>query len=358
MAELLKNMYNQTFIDRLSKKMQAADSNFNSDQFKKDVRAKDWDDLELKARTERIAASLVSNLPYSYKKQIIILKKVAPDFTGFTGTIFPTIVELYGIEEFEISIEALKYFTAFSTSEFAIRPFIIKYPETLNHLYAWSKDENHHVRRLASEGCRPLLPWAMKLHQFVADPAPILPILETLRNDSEDYVYRSVANNLNDISKNHPELVLNLCENWVKESKTTYWVAKHALRTLLKKGNQRAMQFFGFGAIDGIEIVNFKVEDDHVSLGGSTNLQLTLNHIGELAKYRIEYAIGFLKKQGHHNEKVFQIKEAEFKKGEKVTIFKKLDFKELSTRKHYRGEHYIVLKVNGIDVQKINFLLF
>lgn len=357
MAEPLKNMYTTGFIKKLADTLKTHAPSFDKEGFQKAVLNADWKEKELKARTNHIAEQMVAFLPYSYPAQIAILKQVAPHFNGFAGTIFPTVVELFGQHDFETSLDALESFTTHSTSEFAIRPFLASDPRVIERLYAWSKSENHHVRRLASEGCRPLLPWAMKLHQYVADPSPILPILTTLRNDPEDYVYRSVANNLNDISKNHPDLVLDLCQKWVNESKTTRWVAKHALRTLLKKGNQTAMQLFGFGPIKAMKITQFELAHDTVEIGEATEFLLDTTNTGPKAKFRLEYAVSYLKQNGTYTEKVFQIRENELKKNESIVIIKKVDFKNLTTRNHYPGLHFITLKINGINLQRLEITL-
>jgi 3-methyladenine DNA glycosylase AlkC len=357
MADLLKNLYSTSLIDNLAKAVFDADPSFKKDAFIKAILDHDWVNKELKARTQHVSEQLCAFLPYSYLQQLEILQKVAPKFTGFTGTIFPTFVELFGQDDAENSLKALKFFTTYSTSEFAIRPFLKTNPSTIHVFYQWADHPNHHVRRLASEGCRPLLPWAMKLHQYVNDPSPIIPILEKLKNDPEDYVYRSVANNLNDISKHHPKLVLDLCEKWAHESKTTHWVAKHALRTLLKKGNQQAMAIFGYGKTDNLKIHQVNLGAVKIPFGGQSMLDIEVKNQGEAAKFRLEYTIGYYKKNGSHNEKVFQIKESELKKDEAIQFEKKLDFKDLSTRKHYRGPHYILFKVNGNSVKRIDFEL-
>jgi len=357
MAEQLKNFFDPAFVNRLAIEMKKRDANFDERGFVSSVLSAEWESLELKARANKIAVKLVDYLPYSFPEQMKIVLAVAPKFTGYPGTVFPTIIELFGIEYPSESINALKELTTYSTSEFAIRPFLKKYPETIQTMLAWSSDENYHVRRLASEGCRPLLPWAMKLEQYVQDPQPLIPILENLKNDQEDYVYRSVANNLNDISKHHPALVLKLCTQWISESKTTRWVAKHALRTLLKSGNQEAMRLFGFGSIQELEVLHFNVMKRELRIGESTHFSFKTIHHGIPSKFRFEYSIGYLKKNGQHKEKVFQIKETELTNEEELQVEKKIDFKNLSTRKHYPGKHYITLKVNGIAHKKIEFTL-
>jgi 3-methyladenine DNA glycosylase AlkC len=308
----------------------------------------------------RVTEQIHAHLPVTYRQQIKILNKVAPNHSGLAGMLFPNFVEKYGMDDYDTSIEAIELYTQFSTSEFAIRPFITKAPErTMAKMLEWSLHENHHVRRLASEGCRPLLPWAMKLIDLNNDPSPIIPILENLNNDEEDYVYRSVANNLNDISKNHPDLVLNLCKKWlVNASKNTKWLVKHALRTLLKQGNQRAMQMFGFGDISKIKVNRFSIKQSKINIGEASQFNLNLINQGKTANFRMEYVIYYLKNNGKHNSKVFQIKETELKNEESVDICKKINFQNLSTRKHYAGQHFIALKINGKELNRVDFELF
>lgn len=357
MAELLKNYYNREFVTELADTLNGVDQNFESKKFINAILDKDWENRELKERAAYITAQMHAFLPYSYQKQIEILGQAAPNFTGFTGIIFPNFIESYGLEDYDTSIKALAEFTPYSTSEFAVRPFLKDRPDTIKFLYKWAEDENYHVRRLASEGCRPLLPWAMKLHQYVDDPAPIIPILEKLKNDPEDYVYRSVANNLNDISKHHPELVLDLAEKWINESDTTRWVCKHALRTLLKKGNQRAMKLFGFGSIKSIKTQKFEIQNTEIKIGDLTHLDIAVKNTGKKAKFRFEYVIGYLKKNGKHSEKVFQLRESTVNENQLLEFTKKAEFKDLSTRKHYPGQHYAQLKINGNVVEERSFVL-
>lgn len=357
MAEQLKLMYSKQLVADIAELLQKHSHGFKSDDFKNAVLDENWGNRELKDRSQFLATQMNLFLPVDYEQQLTILSHVAPHFSGYVGTVFPNFIELFGLENEKASLDAIKKFTSYSTSEFAIRPFLKQNPKIIEDLYDWSKDPNFHVRRLASEGCRPLLPWGMKLQQFIDDPTPVLPILKHLRNDSEDYVYRSVANNLNDISKNQPELVLELTKNWVSENKTTHWVSKHALRTLLKKGNQSAMSYFGFGSVASFEITHFELIDQSIPIGKSTLFELSAINRGNPAKFRIEYAVGYIRKNGRHNEKVFHIKEVYLKAVETIQLKKEIAFKELSTRKHYPGEHYIKLIINGNVLKTITFEL-
>ncbi len=153
-------------------------------------------------------------------------------------------VEKYGLDHFSESIATIEEITKRHTGEYCIRPFLEQYPEkTLTVVKKWSQDPNFHVRRLSSEGVRPRLPWAKKLDQFVADPKPILPILENLKDDPSRFVQKSVANNLNDILKDNYTIGMGTLRRWAKDpTKNRRWIIKHALRNERKKKNPEAFE--------------------------------------------------------------------------------------------------------------------
>lgn len=208
--------------------------------------------LELKDRVELIADELRRALGKSYPENLALLSQIlGPENKEETGMfnnfywVMPIakFVEKYGLNEFDLSMEAIKEITKRNTSEYAIRPFIEKYPEkTITQMVEWSKDESFHIRRLASEGGRPRLPWASKLDVFIEDPLPLLPILENLKDDSSKYVQKSVANCINDILKDNLEIGKGLVESWKPNpTKERKWIIKHALRNLLKKEDEWAV---------------------------------------------------------------------------------------------------------------------
>ena len=357
MAELLKErFFTEQFIDELAAVIQTNSAGFDRRKFKSLVYGDSWEAKELKERMRHISLSLGQTLPEDYDEAISILRKTAPHFTGFDGMVFPDFVEVFGLAHWETSLAALEFFTQFSSSEFAIRPFLKENSaDIFPRMEKWAAHKNHHVRRLASEGCRPRLPWAMAIPELKKTPAPILPILEMLKADESDYVRRSVANNLNDISKDHPGLVLEICERWHGSHKHTNWIVKHACRGLLKNGNSRAMIIFGFGNPKNVEIKNFTLDKPTVAIGGEFTFEFDVQLKSKpAAKLRIEYAIYFRKAKGNLSKKVFQISENTFR--EAVTHFsKKHSFKDLTTRKHHPGEHQISVIVNGIEKAKTMF---
>lgn len=361
MAEFqLKNMYNISFFEKFTNHFQSVYADFPKEKFLILIFDDKWEARELKQRVRHITLCLGEVLPNGYRAALDIMKRVGDGLDEkFEYMFFPDFIEVYGLDDFEVSAEALPLFTLLCSSEFAVRPFIVKYPKRMmNLMNEWSKHQNHHVRRLASEGCRPRLPWGMALRDFKKNPAEVLPILETLKDDESEYVRRSVANNLNDISKDHPKLVLEIGERWFGANTNRDKLVKHALRTLLKKGNTRAMQLFGFANPKKVTVTQLKISPQKIVIGDNGFFSFNLEH-SELQpmKLRIEYAVYYLKSNGSHSRKIFQLTEKEFDNNKMYSFERKQHFRNLTTRKHYKGLHRLVLVVNGVDKTEVEFEL-
>ena len=297
MAESLKNVFfTEKTINKFADEIAKTYSKFDKKVFISKVYVKEWEEKELKARMHHVTTCLHETLPKEYNKALSILLKIADKITGIEGMCLPDFAEKYGMEEWDKSSAALKEFTKFSSSEFAIRPFIIKDKnKAMKYMLGLSTNKNEHVRRFSSEGCRPRLPWAMALPDLKKDAGLILPILENLKNDSSEYVRKSVANNLNDISKDHPELVLDICEKWTGHSKHTDWIIKRACRTLLKAGNTRAMLLFGYGSPQKLGIKSLEFKYSTIRIGEDLEFSFILNSdYKKETKVRVEYTIDYL----------------------------------------------------------------
>jgi len=357
MAEPLKNIYTRELISELASEIEKAYSKFDSKAFQEAVFSESWEGKDLKERMRSIALSLAEFLPGDYEKAIAVLIPVSEAFEGFEYMFFPDFVELYGLHDFELSMEALARFTEFSSSEFAIRPFIIKYPrKTMEQMESWADSENKHLRRLASEGSRPRLPWAMALPEFKKDPTPVLRIIKKLLRDESEYVRRSAANNLNDISKDHPQLVLKFAKKRIGKNKSTDRLLKHACRTLLKNGNHEALKLFGFPRVTHVEIEGLEVAES-VTMGQSLRLSFNIKtRQKKLGRLRLEYAIDFRKKNDTLARKIFKISEGDFSVKEK-TVRQTHSFKFISTRKYYVGIHGLAIIVNGTERARRTFRL-
>jgi 3-methyladenine DNA glycosylase AlkC len=359
MAERLKDQFfTSSSIDRLADTIKKFYPGFDKKRFTNLVFDENWESKELKEKMRHTTECLYVTLPSSFEEALDILLKAAPVVKGFEALSLPDYVALYGMENWDLSLQALVHFTKYSTSEMAVRPFLAKDPErVMVSMSEWAEDKNHNVRRFASEGCRPRLPWAMALPEFKKDPAPILPVLEKLKNDESEFVRRSVANNLNDISKDHPELVLDICERWYGHSENTDWIVKHACRGMLKAKNKRALMLFGFADPLHISVENLKLDKNKLLIGQSLNFsfELIIKEKKNI-KVRLEYVIDFVKAKGKLFKKVFKIKECDYAPG-KHLISRKHHFIDMSTRKHYPGEHQISIIVNGAEMARALFML-
>ena len=354
--EPLKNCYNDTFFEKLTQLIKQQDSPFNADEFKHDIYHGDWDDYELKQRMRHITQCLNTHLSGGYEQKLNTLKPVSVHFNSYDAMFFSDFVEQFGLDHFDLSIQAMHHFTQYCTAEFAVRPFIEHYPEKMmNQMMQWTQSDNHHVRRLASEGCRPRLPWASALVKFKRDPSPILPILEQLKEDDSDYVKNSVANNLNDISKDHPELLVEIAQQWKGKSKHTDWIIKHASRTLLKQAHPDIMSLYGYKKPTHITLNNFSCSPS-LAIGEELNFSFNLNSSKEIGLCRIEFALYFMKANKKQARKIFKISESNIKSKDK-NYNKSFSFKPRSTRKLYAGKHSLAIIINGVEFESIDFEL-
>lgn len=349
MAEKLKDiLFTENKVRYFAQVIKEEYQEFDANAFVEKVCDQNWPERELKEKMRHTTLCLKKFLPADFEKSVEVLKAIVPKVKGFEAIVLPDFVEVYGRRSREISLPALKELTKPGSAEFAIRAFLIDDLEhTMNFLQSCAIDEDYRVRRFASEGCRPRLPWAMGVPELKKDPRLILPILEILKNDPEEFVRKSVANNLNDISKDHPKLVLDICERWHGNSKKTNWIIKHACRTLLKQGNKRAMLLFGFANPELMQVENFIFSDESPKIGDEISFEFNLVlKTKKKQKVRIEYKVYFVKSTGKTSPKVFQIKEVEMLPGVH-NIIKKHSFKNLTTRKHFTGTHQFEVVING-----------
>lgn len=355
-AEPLKNLYSSALIQQLSAVLKMHDPGFDTARFTSLIFDQHWHQQELKARMHHIALALHHTLP-PFKQALPILQQAAAEFEqGLAGMFFPDYVQTFGQDDVELSMNALAFFTQFSSSEFAVRSFILQSPATaMLHMQAWTKHENAHVRRLASEGCRPRLPWAAQLPVFIADPTPIFSILEELKDDESGYVRKSVSNNLNDISKDHPARVLSLCRSWLGHSKHRDAIIKHGLRTLLKQAHPEVLALFGYTPLPRMEIIDFS-HTQHVPWQGELRFSCLVQSDQPFGKLRLEFAIDFLRANGKASRKVFQISESKCLARSKA-IKKIFSFKPITTRQYYAGPHQLTLIINGQKVASGAFTL-
>lgn len=357
--EPLKEMFNTAYYETLAREFAKVCRSFDPDKFIKEVTA-GIAPLSLNQRMRRTSEVLKRSLPADYRKTIGIMEQVIPHTPrGYTNLLFPDFVGLYGHEDRDTSLQALKFFTTFGSSEFAIREFLKRdFDGTIRVMHNWAKDKNHHVRRLASEGSRPRLPWSFKLDEVIKNPALTRGILEALKEDEELYVRESVANHLNDISKEHPEYMLELVNNWNKTHPHTSWIIKHGSRSLIKKGHAGSLSVFEFEKHPKVSLENFRLSTTKLRLGERLTFEFDLlSGKNSDQKLVVDYSIYYRKKSGELSPKVFKLKELTLKAKQRQHIVKSQVFKDFTTRRHFRGKHELEIQVNGKALEKKSFTL-
>ncbi|MER7505708.1 DNA alkylation repair protein [Nonomuraea pusilla] len=316
---------------------------------------------ELKDRVLVLAEGLRTRLPDDYPGAVSILLSILGDELAEGEGMFNTswflmpvarFVEEYGLDHPELSLDAIEEITRRHTGEYAIRPYIERhYEPTMKRIAEWAHSPSHNVRRLASEGVRPRLPWARTLSVFVEDPRPVLEILEPLRSDPSEYVRKSVANNLNDISKDTPDAALATALRWLEESPTpeTTWTVKHGLRTLVKKGDQRALAILGATGGERVQVPRLTVTPSWVSVGDTLVIDLEIANTDDRAhSVTVDYVVHHVRRNGRSIPKVFKLTTLDLAAGERRSLRKSHPIKEVQTRTYYPGEHRVDIQVNGL----------
>jgi 3-methyladenine DNA glycosylase AlkC len=359
MGHSLKELYFPSeFVHRLSAVTRRVYPAFNAERFEALVLDEAWPGRELKERMRHLSYCLHATLPADYARALEVLRQVIPSLSGLQAMVCCDYVECYGLDHWELSLPALSEFTIWGSAEFAVRPYLAQDPQrAMAYVRAWAEDDDPAVRRLASEGSRPRLPWAMALPAFKEDPTLVLEVLEILKDDPSEMVRKSVANNLNDISKDHPDVVLDVCERWVGHSVERDRIVKQACRTLLKAGNRRALLLFGFGDPTHLRIENLNLESASLSIGETLPFCFDLCvETPDACMVRLELGVYYVKARGQLSRKIFQLREATFAPG-RHRLSRRHSFQERSTRKHHPGEHQLSILVNGVEKARVSFRL-
>lgn len=364
--EPFKNVYSPAFYEKLGNRFQHLHPSFDKQRFEELIFDAAFESRELKDRMRHTTGVLHQLLPSDFPTTSQLLLRYISEFqeelhqeNAFPYLIFPDYVGTYGLEHFEEAMQAIEKITPFITCEYAVRPFFLQYEAPmLAQMKRWALHTNHHVRRLASEGSRPRLPWGMALGAFKKDPMPILPILYTLKNDPSEYVRKSVANSLNDISKDHPQVVLDILKEWSGSSKETDWVVRHASRTLLKQGHTEVLRHFELHGADFITFSDFDVLTPHVTIGDPLIFQFSIEHASDKPqKIRLEYGIYYRLANGQSSKKVFKISEKLYPPHQKATIVRNQSFKPITTKVFYPGIHQVAIILNGVEQAPLAFEL-
>jgi len=363
MPEPFKNAFSRPFVESLAHAIQQHLHDFPREHFIRTVFDDAWDARELKDRMRHITHILRATLPAAYPRALAILRDAAPHSTlddyRLAAMVFPDFVEVYGLDHWNDSLAALEQFTQQSSAEFAVRPFIIRdTPRMMAHMLAWTQHPSPHLRRLASEGCRPRLPWATALPAFKADPSPILPILDALKNDDSEYVRRSVANNLNDIAKDNPQVTLEVLRAWTPQrTPSMEWVTRHALRTLIKNGDAQALALLGYGQAV-VTVEGLQVTPQQVRMGDELTFacEVVSQHDTPQA-VEVDYVMHFARANGKSSAKVFKLTRKTLAPRERLTLTRRHSFRPITTRRYYAGEHALEIQVNGQLLARVSFSL-
>ncbi len=366
---LKDQLFHKQKVIKIAHEIAAVDCTFDQQHFVAEVVDR-FPQLELKERITWITICLEKYLPKEYRRAVNILIQSLPapndptlsdnDFGDFIYAPYAEFIAKHGCltPDLHFSLQALKEITMRFSAEDAIRYFINAFPrETLSELLVWSKDSNYHVRRLCSEGTRPKLPWAQKIHIDISEP---IAILDNLYADHTRFVTRSVANHINDISKIDSQLSINTLKRWRDSKKQTQqemdYITRHALRTLIKRGDQAAFSLLGISTAS-CELLQFLVPQKV-----KMNSELVF-HITVLAQERmdaiIDYVISFQSKRGTmSNKKVFKLKKITLYPDEQVTLTKRHMMKQhMTTRTLYHGKQTIEIQINGVLCGKKEFEL-
>jgi 3-methyladenine DNA glycosylase AlkC len=358
--EPLKTFFSRPLVRRLATGITRVHPPFRGDRFVKDACA-GLEALELLDRGRHIARALAKHLPPSYPEAVaVLLASLGPEhasdeligvgmapFFYLPHTIF---VAEHGLEHFETSMRAQYELTKRFSAEASIRPFIARDPErTVAQLRLWATDPNPHVRRLVSEGTRLRLPWAPRVAWLDAHPDRVLALVEMLKDDEASLVRRSVANNLNDLGKVHPERLFTTCAAWLDgASSRRRELVEHALRSAVKRGVPEALRLLGYGRKAAVEITDVRIRPRRVSIGGRVSIGFVLrNRSRSPQDLLVDMAVHFVKATGSTAPKVFKLKRVTVAASGRVEFSSSVSLAVHTTRKPRPGRHAVDVIVNG-----------
>lgn len=358
MAEPLKNQFGSDIPAIIAGKISQSFPEFKQDAFINDA-LDGYEALGLMPRGWKIARTLRRYLPSNYPAAAeILIASLGPKLDKAEGNGMAPFLYLphvffvaeYGIDHFDISMRAQYELTQRFTAEYSIRPFLERHTEAaLERLKEWTKDPSPHVRRLVSEGSRPRLPWAPRLKKFQENPRPVLALLELLKDDPALYVRRSVANNLNDIGKDHPNLLVKTTGRWIEHAtEERRWLVSHALRSAVKRGDPGALEVMGFGEKPIVSVENVSIKPKRVVMGAAVKIAFNVSNTGKQSqRLLVDFCVHFIKANGKASPKVFKLTVVELAPRATVKIEKNLSLAQLTTRKHYAGAHDVDVVING-----------
>jgi 3-methyladenine DNA glycosylase AlkC len=367
MATELKHMLPMTAALQLGEGLKSAGVTLSLAAWQRALGA-DFEQLGLMDRGRRLSAVLGQFLPSDFRQAAPLLVKtmgrtmgldtrgepVAPGDVASSFYHLPHSMYIaeHGLDHLPEAMQAQHALTQRFTAEFSLRPFLQAHTQaTLAHLSEWASDPSAHVRRAVSEATRPRLPWAARLPDFVRDPSPVLPLLTRLRDDSSSYVRRSVANHLNDIGKDHPELLTGTARQWLDDAPapaSRQALLRHALRTAIKRGDAQALALFGHGQASVLQIQSANINPSKARMGDSVTLHCTLhNPSAQAASALADWRVFYVKANGTLSPKVFKGSTVQIDAHGHGVLEKTLSLRQMSTRTHHPGRHTVEIVLNG-----------
>lgn len=306
--------------------------------------------LELKARIAAVADALGASLPgpFAVDAPRVAAAVGSSELSGWEAWPALTWVERFGLSDPEPALDALAAMTGRASAEFAIRPYIDAHPElTWPRLGEWARSTDPDLRRLASEGTRPRLPWGGKVASLLDDPAPAIALLDLLYDDPDEVVRRSVANHVNDIARDDPDLALTTVTRWRDAGEARPWPIRHALRGLVKRGDLRALALLGVD-VDAEIGVRLELGASEARIGDRLELNVTLENPGEREMVaEVDYAVSYARPSGRPSRRVFKMARVDLPAGETLNLTRRLELAHRSIRTLHPGEHLVELQVNG-----------
>lgn len=360
---LLKDeLFNKDVVQGIADCITAVYSSFDASSFI-DKTLCGFASRELKERMSWMREKLEDYLPFDYKTTVNILLesiKHSDKLGGFAFSSYADYVMVNGCtaEYADLSLDAIGEITKYFSGEFAIRIYINEFPQkTFEKMQTWSKSQNLHQRRLASEGLRPKLPWSKKITFDYKQGASIL---DNLYYDNERYVTRSVANHLNDISKIDADYVIKILNRWKQSNRQNEnemnYIINHSLRTSIKRGHINTFEFLGYKQYPKVMISDFKIKQSQLKLGDYLEFSFDINALGN-ENLIIDYKIIYPMKNNKISQKVFKIRKVELNDGECITIHKRQRFAGMTTKKLYSGDYKLIIQINGQEYNTLDFKL-
>lgn len=361
-----RDYFDWTLVDQIGVRISKIDSEFDKDHFR-EIISKDLLRMSMKDRIHEISIGLYSSIGKPYASSVDLLLK-AMDVTseafgvmrGFPVWVIANVIEMYGLDHPWVSLQAIHKITQHFTGEFAIRPYLEHYPEqTLRTLREWAVDSSPDVRRLVSEGLRPRLPWASRVSWLMEDPSIIISLLDELRADSSEYVRRSVANNLNDISKSYPDEVVSCLTRWQiedGESKNLDALVRHACRGMVKRAHEGALQLQGFSAVPELSVDIFDVCADELVVGGKFTVNLKFM-VASGAEHALIIDLVLLSPgaKSEPRKRVLKWCRRKAKGNDSISISKSWSLEGTTARVERAGVHSLELLINGSSFGEIDF---